>query len=104
MPHIKDSYTLLLPQFPGTFVVHLLDYTKGSGGGGGEYSLWTSENKLGGVTDFVTGFGTRATAVTVQASINNKLEKLVKKTVCYLMVSAKEKIKTGTGMEVAGKD
>lgn len=72
LPRIKDCYTLLLLQFPGTFVVHLLANTEGSGGGGGEYSLWASENKLGGVTDFLTGFGTRATAVTVWGSINNK--------------------------------
>lgn len=72
LPHIKDCYAPLLPQFPGTFVVHLLEYTKGSGGGGGEYNLWTSENKLDGVTEFVTGFGTRATAVTVWGLIINR--------------------------------
>ena len=69
---LRTVNTLLLLQFPGTFVVHLLAYTEGAGGGGGEYSLWASENKLGGVTGFVTGFGTRATAVTVWGSINNK--------------------------------
>lgn len=72
LPHIKDCYTLLLPQFPGTFVFHLLEYTKGSGVGGGESSLWTSENKTSGIRDFVTGFETRAMAVIVWGPINNK--------------------------------